>query len=164
MIRQPYLTPRVPDSTLLRTRNPNWRPRPTERITTTTQDHLRVIYCENEPPSGGSKPQSHRQRSTACTSHPDRSPGITLSCRNAATSPQHLQQSLAAHAQPHLRDSTPPTEPHHQAAHSRSVSTSDSYAQGGLRDSRGWPGRWCPKATTPKATPQGPEHQHPRSA
>ena len=89
----------VPDPTRLRTRNPTWTPRPTERTTTTTRDNLRVTFCENEPPSGGSERQSHRQRSTTSTSHPDRS----TSHYPAAT----RQPALKPYRNPWLHTGTP---------------------------------------------------------
>ena len=57
-------------------------------------------------PQTGSKQQSHRQHGTAYTACPRQSPNITLSCRNAATNPQALQQSPTAHAY------SPPTGPY----------------------------------------------------
>ena len=49
-------------------------------------------------PQTGSKRQSHRPRSTAYTAYPRQTPNITIPCRNAATSPQTLQQSPTAHS------------------------------------------------------------------
>ena len=98
MIRQPYPTPRAADSTFLRTRTPNWTPRPTERTTAVTQDNLRVTYCGNAPPSDGLQAAVPKTAKHSVHTAPRQIPNITPPCRSAATNLQTLQQSPTAHA------------------------------------------------------------------
>ena len=77
--------------------SPSWLPRPTERATTAAQNTYGSPTAGTSHPQASSTRQSPRQRSTACTSHADRSLCITLPCHNAATNPQILQQSRVAH-------------------------------------------------------------------
>ena len=113
-------------------------PRSTERTITTTQDNLRVTDCGNEPPSDGLQGQSHRERSTAYTSYPIQIPHITLPRRNAATSPQTLQQSPTARAHsppagPYApKWTTPPSGALNVCAGSRYLSTGRVSGQPGL--------------------------------
>ena len=105
-IQQPYPTPRIHNSIPLLTQSsagrldkrnaPPRRPRTTCESPTAGTSH----------PQTGSMRQSHSQHSTAYRPCPRQTPHIALPCRNAASSPQALQQSRTAHAH------SPPTGPY----------------------------------------------------
>ena len=63
---------------------------------------------------------------------------------------------------PHPKTSTSANlTPPGQAAHLQPIRPSYSFAQGGSRDNRGWPGYWHSETATPQATPRASGTQTP---
>ena len=106
MIQHPYPTPRTPDSAPLRiqssTEHPDKRNAPPRRPRTTYGSPT----AGTRHPQTDSKRQSHRERSTACTSYPRQIPHITLSlpqCSDQPTNPTAIPdctRALPTHGNP----------------------------------------------------------------
>ena len=143
---------------------------PTSPHSTTSNRPSRTTYPETKAVHTDDRSHCPDARATmrqppyAGTHHRQQDPGLHPLCiaqprHNAAFTPRIpslLQRTHSPHPDaPAQANLTPPG----QAAHLQSMRPSCSFAQGGSRSNRGWPGHRHPKTGTPETVPRDAEAQ-----